>query len=384
MAFPTGWGRRCALVIQSSQVDSNLSNFPVLLTEDTLPSEMFDADGSYPGLEGGGDIRFSSDSAGSVQLACEIVSFHIDNDPGNGYAEIWVNVASVSSGADTTIYVWYNKSGETQPAVDAAYGAESVWDSNFVLVQHMNEDPSGSAPQMIDSTSWDNDGTSAGTMTTGDLVAAQVGNGIAFDGSNDYINLQQPAELDFDPDDDDFTVEAWVNTSVGGYIISKGETTTGYRQWGLFVSQTTGDIGSWLGGVTHDYTEGPNHNTGTPHYIALKNYDSGGTQYFRHYSAGVEEAAETASGSYATSDKDVLIAARRGADNSDYGYLMNGIIDELRVSNIARSVDWITACYRNQGSPATFVIEGTPATPGAISGGIMLMMDHFNGGMLNG
>ena len=70
MAFPTDWGRRCAIVIQSSKVDANLADFPVLLTKDTLPSEMFDHDGSYPALEGGGDIRFSSDEAGETQLAC--------------------------------------------------------------------------------------------------------------------------------------------------------------------------------------------------------------------------------------------------------------------------------------------------------------------------
>ena len=51
--------RKCELVIQSSQVPASLTDFAVLLTEATLPSEMFDADGANPALNGGGDIKFS-------------------------------------------------------------------------------------------------------------------------------------------------------------------------------------------------------------------------------------------------------------------------------------------------------------------------------------
>jgi hypothetical protein len=40
MAFPTDWGRRCALVIQSSQVGNTETNFPLLVATDSLPSEM--------------------------------------------------------------------------------------------------------------------------------------------------------------------------------------------------------------------------------------------------------------------------------------------------------------------------------------------------------
>ena len=153
MAFPTGWGRRCALVIQSSKVTDTETNFPVLVTEDTLPSEIFDADGSYPALNGGGDIRFSSDEAGNTQLACEIEQFVTDNNPANGKAAVWVKVPSMSSSSNTTIYIWYNKAGESQPAEGDAYGKHAVWDSNYKMVQHMNQDPSGGAGCIIDSTS---------------------------------------------------------------------------------------------------------------------------------------------------------------------------------------------------------------------------------------
>jgi hypothetical protein len=36
-------------------------------------------------------------------------------------------------------------------------------------------------------------------------------------------------------------------------------------------------------------------------------------------------------------------------------WYFNGLIDEVRVSNTPRSVDWLTTEYNNQNSPATFI-----------------------------
>jgi hypothetical protein len=38
-------------------------------------------------------------------------------------------------------------------------------------------------------------------------------------------------------------------------------------------------------------------------------------------------------------------------------------LDEVRISNIARPVDWITTGYNNQFSPSTFYSVGTEETP---------------------
>ncbi len=42
------------------------------------------------------------------------------------------------------------------------------------------------------------------------------------------------------------------------------------------------------------------------------------------------------------------------------GYQENGVYDEVRVSNIARSADWIASEYANQNAPATFYNVGLP------------------------
>jgi len=58
----------------------------------------------------------------------------------------------------------------------------ALWDSNYKGVWHMNEDPTGT---IYDSTSNGNDLSSAGSMTSGDLVEGHIGRAIDFDGSND-------------------------------------------------------------------------------------------------------------------------------------------------------------------------------------------------------
>ena len=125
--------RRCALTV-GTVTGGPHANMPLLLTEACLPSEMLDADGTFPAQSGGGDIRFSSDYAGTTALACEIVTFTTNNNPALATARIWVKVPSVATG--TMIYVWYNTPGtDTQPAVGAGNGRNAVW-SGFVLATH--------------------------------------------------------------------------------------------------------------------------------------------------------------------------------------------------------------------------------------------------------
>lgn len=63
-----------------------------------------------------------------------------------------------------------------------------VWDSNYVGVYHMNNDPSGGAGSILDSSFNGNDGTPGGSMVSGDLVDDGFGLALDFDGDNDSVN----------------------------------------------------------------------------------------------------------------------------------------------------------------------------------------------------
>ena len=60
----------------------------------------------------------------------------------------------------------------------------------------MAQDPSGTAPQILDSTSNHHHGTSNGSMTSADLVDGDLGKAIDFDGGDDYINCGSVTDFD--------------------------------------------------------------------------------------------------------------------------------------------------------------------------------------------
>ena len=335
--------RKCELTVNASNVPGDLTNFPTLLTKDSLPSECLDKDGSYPSVDGGGNIQFWDTKAGSSRYDCEIVTFVTHNDPASGVAEIWVDVPSVNGTTNTTFWIWYAKSGESQPAADAAYGSEAVWDANFKMVQHMSEDPSGSSPQMIDSTSNDKDGTSSGTMLTEDLVAAHIGNGLDIDGSDDYINISQIVL------NSNFSISFWAKPDVttnyqiitddSGEIYSKGGIGIFSSLWRI--RETTGD-----GGSTVDT------NSFSTSLWQFVTFTQSGTTISAYYNGSLEN------NSTSFSPIDQIDQLFLGSDEGEIGY--NGKIDDVKVSNSTRSANWIETEYNNQNEPSTFVTAGTP------------------------
>jgi hypothetical protein len=358
-AFPTEWQRKCKLTIQNGKIDAALVYFPVLITQTTLPqgaNEIFDADGTHPAQTGGGDIRFSSDSAGSSQLACEIVTFTTDNDPSNGVAEIWVEVPSIASGSDTDIYIWWETSAsDSQPAEDATYGKEDTWDDGgndyFKVVLHLNEDPSPNGVQAIDSTAYDEDGTTSGTMTSGDLVTGLFAGGTQgkswdFDGTDDVVAST------YNSQPTDFTASGWFKqqgTPSSGYIRVLDKNYAA----GMWIGRGN-DSHTWGGGVLESSSPYGRYVTltdGNIHHIASRR---DGTTHTIIGDGGAVTTSGTVSGD--ALDTTVLRIADSVGGTDDF----EGPIDEIRFSATARSNAWIKAEYENGSDPNAFIVEGTP------------------------
>lgn len=234
MPFLTGYTLRKAITIDHTYVDSNLTDFPLLVkfTDDAAIGANIDTNGY--------NIRFTS-SDGETLLKYERQSF--DNGGSTATGIFWVKVPTVSGASNTTIYIYY-KSAAPSDGADAT----NVWDSNFAAIYHMEQDPSGGSGAILDSTANNYDGTSGGSMTSGDLVSGQVGSGIDFDGSNDYITFGIGSHSGFSSG---FTVEAWAKgTSAGGAIITSGYDNiyqTDTRPWFLIRSNLgTGAIDFFL------------------------------------------------------------------------------------------------------------------------------------------
>ena len=211
--YDWNWDYRIKITVDSSLVNGDVSNFPVYVDLSDLPDNFFtnvDANGA--------DLRVTK-ADGTTEVAREIVSISTGSKTGELH---FVANGTLSSSVDTDFYIYYGNPTATEPGAGTAYGKNNVWIEGYVGVWHMQEDPSGSSPQILDSSSVGSDGTSAGTMTSDDSVTARLGRGVDFDGSNDTINVGNSSLLNFERTDT-YTLSAWVKPATGstGAVFAK-------------------------------------------------------------------------------------------------------------------------------------------------------------------
>lgn len=339
----TGFGRKCAITIDHTKVGATLTDFPILLTKDTLPSEMFDADGSNPALNGGGDIRFSSDADGNTQLACEVVAFVTDNDPANGSAEIWVKIPSLSSSTDTVIYVWYNKSGESQPAVDDTYGRNAVW-SDVDAYFHL-EESSGSRVDSAGNMALTDSGSPSNTT-------GKIGSSIILNGTNQFIYKSSLAKSN------PHTLDFWVYENSRKYSADPASSRVIY-----YSHVNYAELASNNGSLYYAGTGGAWRGTGytlpfqTWTKITVVTTTSGITIY-----ANGTSVYSYASDKHADFNNQFNIGVW-GVSGNYKGYF-NGSIDGFKMYGGTPASGQLVTEYNNQNSPATFAVEGTPESAG--------------------
>jgi hypothetical protein len=121
--YNSGWSYRKAITVNSGQVPSAQSNFPVLIS---LTS---DAGLSAHALANGNDILFTT-SDGVTKIPYQRENY------GGGTLVAWVNCPSVTNG--TVLYMYYGNPG----AADQQQ-ATSAWDINYVGVYHVDEATTG-------------------------------------------------------------------------------------------------------------------------------------------------------------------------------------------------------------------------------------------------
>ena len=306
--------------------DAELNNFPVMIS-------ITDTDLASDAQDDGDDILFTL-SDKKTKLSHEIERF----SGATGELLVWVKVPSLFRNNNTLIYMYYGNS-----TVSSQQDAANVWDSNYVGVWHLKENPAGTAPQMQDSTSNNNDGTSAGTMTSGDQITGKIDGSLDLDGSDDEIRCGNAASLQITAA---LTVEAWAKTTstaiVRGIVNKEVTTYDGYQ----LRKHSDNKYRFAVNNVSATYAESNVAYTDSNwHYIVgVKST----TNYL--YVDGAQQT-DTFTQSITESGANLEI----GSSYSDYsGYHWSGQIDEVRISNIARSDIWIQTQYNNQNAPASF------------------------------
>jgi len=329
----TGWSYRRKITIDHTKIDNDLTDFPVLVK---LTSSNFNFNHAR---NDGYDIRFTKDD-GETLLKYE----RERHDAANEKAEYWVKIPSISSTTDTIFYIYYGKS-------DASDGedAENVWDSNFMMVHHMN---GSSYSDLKDSTSNNNDVTTERGNPTYN-VEGKVDGAVDFErGNGDSLGIPDSPTLDgFDA----YTIEMWFKAesfvttdNEFNWLLCKYNTSGDQRSWSITIKRYAGELGFY-----HFYSDdGINYNqaekrpvtlnTGTWYYIAW--HRSGANQDPKLYLNAVEQNP-TNNGTVGT-----LFNSSSGLDIGDCTYHLgerefDGILDEIRISNIERSEAWIKATY---------------------------------------
>ena len=334
--YGASWLYRKTITIDHTKVNANLTNFPVLVSTT-------DAGLAASAQSSGNDILFTSSDA-VTKLNHEIESFTV----GTGVLVAWVNVPSLSTSVDTVIYLYYGNASATNQQ-----NATGVWDANYKSVWHFKENPAGTQPAMLDSTSTAGNATANGTWTSGQQVAGKTGGALNFNGSNDRV-----VGTDVGDNAGAVTIEFWLNlNSVSGTFapIAKTATTTASSSmsWAVVANSSVIDFYLGTGGSTATVLAYSTTSvTGTWVHLAMV-YTGIQTAI---YSQGALVATGSKSGTINQTTNPVVIGNLR--DNATDPYLVNGKIDEPRVSNVARSSGWISTEYNNESSPSTFLSVG--------------------------
>lgn len=304
----------------------------------------------------GGNIRIAHIDTPTGYLPFEISGFDKDNNKGSLFFDCSSNV---STSTDVTWRISIVPDA-TMPAEGDALGKHTVWsNANAAGVWHLEEDPSGSAPQSIDSTSNSNDGTSYGSMVTGDLVNGQIENGWIFNGSTQGSNMGKADEL-MDFGTGDFAVMGWVKwTNLDGgtpqKIITAATTgSTSLDRWGLDTNNSNRFrvfIGDQSGGeATAVVSSDSTFTTGQWYHSAFVRRSN--TVYL--YVDGSEQASTAAAAHDLASHATMEVHIGNSGFNGGNFHPADATIDEVRVYSATITANQIATLFNNQDNNASF------------------------------
>ena len=323
----TSWKYSKKIIIDHTKVSATLTNFPVLVS---------DVSGDYWLAQASGNDFCFYNSDNTTKYNHEIEKF----DRTTGTLVAWVNVTSLSSSTDTVIWMYYGN-----PAAANQQNVVGTWNSNYIGVYHMKE---ASGATCYDSSSKKINGTIVNTPTLS--ATGKMGPCYNFaQSSSQYVNFGNVSSWNALSA---ITLEAWCKPTTWS---DNNQIWTKQGVWKIVdanpyyyftVSLNTGDKFAGLdvdpASSTWWNLVGTWRTSDGQHIFYIngsidKNITSTGTML----------SGETGYNSYAG------IAATYWHNNwVDY---YDGLIDEVRISKIARNGSWITTEYNNQNSPSTFM-----------------------------
>ena len=317
----------------------SLANFPVLvkISESGITGFRY-ADCKK---SSGADLRFA-DASGNL-LASEV-----DTWDTNGVSLVWVKVPSLTAATKITAYYGW----DFAPVVDS----KAVWTGNgYVGVWHLNE----SALPLAESSGGSSPFTAGSYPQYVDCGESGI-IGKSVDFSRNYNNGTSYGSTRLEAADDDghlsgftdFTVECWTyqtnywTSGASAAMVSKGE--GDYRSWKVYQDHTTLKTGLELTEVSGASTNrtwttsGDGVKTGEWVYqtfVRNKTDLNKCLVYFNGENVGSKDDNRS---SIFSNTRPLILG---GGGTGGTSRVFPGSIDEVRISNVARSADWVKASH---------------------------------------
>lgn len=325
-----GWQRRIRIDVNNLDQAAAFANQPVLVNLDStiINYSHFKTNGA--------DIRFVA-SDDLTPLNYEIERW----DATNAFSsQVWVNVPSITASSEKSyFYMYYNN-----PAAVDGQNKTGVW-TNYWGVWHLNENPSGTAPQYLDSTANGRHGTVSATPPT--RIVGVIGDSANLSNSADFIQINTNLQPVIG---NDSTFSCWMRTAQTG----TASTWTAPAITGIEVSGSADDIffgiipngvggapnGSIAIGVGNTWTANSNFviNNNAWRHLTITRSTTGATVFYvngQQTNSGTGTSGTIAAG---------RIFDRIGAAVA--GGNFNGQLDEVRIFNSVQNANKIRADFK--------------------------------------
>lgn len=316
--------------VQASQVTGTLTDFPALFSR-THNDFRTIGNGGHVANANGYDLCLYSDAGLTALLKMETELYVA----ATGQVIKWGKVASIAT--STVVYWGYGDTGISSSQDDVA----NVWDSSFKAVYHFG---SASSLGLLDSTANNYDLTNVNAVTA---VAGQV------HGAANFVaaSAQALTVASFDLNATALSIETWAWASSWAQSASLLARAPINGEWSLIVFT---DVILRGGGVTSVSASPPSNSAW--HQLVATITGTTGTVYF--------DGASAASGSVDAIPDTVDTFGIGTFPDFPTSFPWDGRMDEIRISNTARSAAWVEADYKNLSAPTTFWGLGSESAVG--------------------
>jgi alpha-galactosidase len=318
-------GREMKITFAGYSSSETLTNFPALVVFGTnLTGNGFSY--SQMASTNGWDLVFlNSDQT-------QPLNYEIEKWDTNGSSYVWVQVPQLTNNASIWV-IWGDAALASVPQPSMTNG--TVWGNGYAGVWHL---ANGTFLSGQDSTVNGYNGAVNNAVATNGMIDGAAW----FNGANAYLDLgtaENPLS------NQQLTMSAWVFPKGGTVIMMKGNDATS-ASYGL----------EWLGNTTLLFTFGSttdwlSDGGSTPpnQWSHITGIINGNNKYL--YVNGLLKASDTFSGTLSASALSLWLGAQ---NRPAYNYWFNGALDEVRMSSLARSANWVWAEYQNMSANSVF------------------------------